>query len=218
MSKPAHDRKRWLIFPNIDVNYKSLWSPEETVGYASISSQQEDFTPDYYRRIAAFSQKLQLAMEPGGVFHGKTIIMFSHAASTAFASVLLDDVNIGAYRFAPCGIFHFTRDESDHQKWHLRLRGDTNPHCSENSPTTGPWGFNERRSKIFRDMWKTDLHLLRNVLRARPKSKTVPSAGDTSPVHLQQKPPRSPSTKEVTDEEATSSSTTSFVGLPVCCC
>ena len=103
--------------------------------------------------------------------HGKTVLCFSHAASTALIAALRrDHDNLEGYKFAPCGIYHLRVDSEgvggsgggggggDGISWRLHIDGSTNaPHVSENSPTTFPWGFPAEDGGLFCEMWHTEL-------------------------------------------------------------
>eukprot|EP00750_Incisomonas_marina_P000213 INCI10180.3.p1 GENE.INCI10180.3~~INCI10180.3.p1 ORF type:complete len:446 (+),score=27.35 INCI10180.3:223-1560(+) len=212
MAKPRHDHWRWLTFPQVDATYQSLWHRQHTPGYRSAETEKENFPSDYYRRLATFAHLLETALQPGGRYAGKVVLCFSHAASTALVASLVRDVALHNYKFAPCGIFHVAHhahssapqksrvrsiEHGKHRSgigsWILRLRGDTNPHCSENSPTTHPWGFSEERSALFLDMWGRELRALRDSVwakrRATPPVSPLLSQGSPSPRQQHYVPP-----------------------------
>ena len=75
---------------------------------------------------------------------GETIVCFSHAASVALVAALLKR-SMRELKFAACGVYELER--IDDGPWTLVSGGDTNPHVSETSPTTYPWGFSEKQFK-----------------------------------------------------------------------
>ena len=181
MKKPQHDHLRFLSYPNINVDHQNMWRREETPGYVSSSSEREDFVPDYYRRLVAFSRRLEIALRPGGSLAGKTVICFSHAASVVLvASLLQRSALLGEFLFAPCGIYHLSLElergaVGEQHQWTLTQKGDTNPHVSENAETTFPWGFNEERCGVFHNMWEKTKEL--RALRSKDYLDQVHNAG-----------------------------------------
>ena len=101
----------------------------------------ENFPVGYYERARVVAPKLAAA------FQGQTVLMFSHAASVALVAELLEVPIASVGPFAPCGIFKLTR--MGNGPWKLEMRAETNPHVSENSPTTFPWTFRTEHQPLW---------------------------------------------------------------------
>ncbi|KAL3815338.1 hypothetical protein ACHAXA_002122 [Cyclostephanos tholiformis] len=97
----------------------------------------ESFPGDYIRRMERFAAVLE------GTYVGKTIILFSHAASVALVAALTR-CSLRGMKFAPCGIYELARRVDDDGPWTLISGGGCNStHVTVNSHTTRPWGFAE---------------------------------------------------------------------------
>lgn len=129
---------RFASFPQVAPNYASLLDVVPTPGHvcAKTGLPCEAFAGDYCRRMARFAPLLARA------YHGKTVVLFSHAASVALVAALLRR-SLRKMKFAPCGIYHLERTNLG--PWRLLRSGESNEeYVEENSPTTYPWGFAEK--------------------------------------------------------------------------
>ena len=130
-----HERFRY--FPQINPNYTSLLQVQPTPGYSCSKTGYpcEAFAGRYVQRMQSFASILEKN------HRGKSIVLFSHAASVALVASLLR-CSMRNLKFAPCGIYHLQRTNND--PWTLMRHGGCNAeYVSENSPTTYPWGFSE---------------------------------------------------------------------------
>ena len=147
--------QRYAYFPQIDTTYHSQIAVHATRNPTVALCPKtripcEAFAVEYVKRIGALAAHLETAPE----YEGKTVLLFSHAASVALVAALLR-TSIRALKFAPCGIYHLERRRSrrsnpaaatgdDWSPWKLRRSGDSNtPYVSVNSSTTFPWGFSD---------------------------------------------------------------------------
>jgi len=78
-----------------------LLKVQPTPGYVCRKTHRpcELFTGNYCRRMHTLACLLE------HTYHGKTITLFSHAASIAIVAALCD------MKFAPCGVYHMERRE-----------------------------------------------------------------------------------------------------------
>lgn len=84
-----------------------------------------------------------------------SIVCFSHAASVALISGLLDQEIDEQFTFAPCGIYELNLTQNS-KKWELVKHGSTNaPHVSKNSPGTFPWGFEHATLQMLNTIRKS---------------------------------------------------------------
>ena len=130
--------QRFAYFPNIDTGYSSLHNPTPTPGFTCPKTgyQCEAFAGRYCQRMESFARCLERT------HYGKTIAMFSHAASVALAAALVQ-CSMDDLKFAPCGVFYLERVNDG--PWQIVQSGhDNTKHVSENSPTTYPWGFSSK--------------------------------------------------------------------------
>ncbi len=134
-----HERFRY--FPQINPNYASLLQVQPTPGYSCSKTGYpcEAFAGRYVQRMQSFASILEKN------HRGKSIVLFSHAASVALVASLLR-CSMRNLKFAPCGIYHLQRTNDG--PWTLVRNGECNAkYVSENSPTTYPWGFSEEYFK-----------------------------------------------------------------------
>lgn len=85
---------------------------------------------------------LLLARELGSErFRGKTVALFSHAASVLLVGALRGCTSLPeAGKLAPCGIWKLT--STDGRTWEIVQKGDDNTaYVQANSGATPPWGF-----------------------------------------------------------------------------
>lgn len=131
--------ERFAYFPQVDPTYESLLRVHVTPGFTcrKTGSPCEAFAGRYVQRMGQLARRLDAS-----VAHGETVVCYSHAASTALVAALLR-CDLRDLKFAPCGIFQLERRRRD-GPWTLVTEGAVNPHVSENSPTTWPWGFGEK--------------------------------------------------------------------------
>ena len=133
-------RDRFAYFPQVDPTYHSLHRVKPTPGFACPKTGHpcEAFAGHYTKRMGEFAKKIE-------EHHcGETIVCFSHAASVALVAALLKR-SMRELKFAACGVYELER--IDDGPWTLVSGGDTNPHVTETSPTTYPWGFSEKQFK-----------------------------------------------------------------------
>ena len=132
-------KERFAYFPHVDPSYDPiLRDVKPTPGFRCRKTGHpcEAFAGRYAQRMEALAQKLET------VHKGKTIVCFSHAASVALVAAFLK-CSMRDLKFAPCGIFELQR--TDDGPWELiRSGGDNHRHVSENSPSTYPWGLEEK--------------------------------------------------------------------------
>ena len=131
---------RFAYFPHVDVSYSSL-VPDVTATPGFICRKTgvpcEAFAGHYVARM----DRLARALERHHA--GDTVVCYSHAASTALVAALLQ-CSLRDLTFAPCGIFELQRGVGQ-KHWTLVTNGAVNtPHVTENSPTTFPWGFQDK--------------------------------------------------------------------------
>mmetsp|Transcript_10115 Transcript_10115/g.14314 ORF Transcript_10115/g.14314 Transcript_10115/m.14314 type:complete len:319 (-) Transcript_10115:2173-3129(-) len=130
-------QERFAYFPHVDPTYKSMVDVQATPGVTCSKTGKpcESFSADYIKRIKKVAETFETE------FRGQTVICFSHAASVALVAALLK-CTLKDLKFAPCGIFKLKRTGDG--PWELCINGISNPHVSENSTTTYPWGFDEK--------------------------------------------------------------------------
>jgi broad specificity phosphatase PhoE len=129
---------RFAYFPRVDPTYDPLLVVRPTPGHACRRTGLpcESFAGGYCRRMA----RLVTALE--STYRGRTVVLFSHAASVALVAALTRR-SMRDMKFAPCGIYQMER--VDDGPWTLVRGGECNSgHVRENSPTTYPWGFSEK--------------------------------------------------------------------------
>ncbi|KAL3784690.1 hypothetical protein ACHAW5_002868 [Stephanodiscus triporus] len=134
---PSAD-ERFAYFPRVDPTYDPLLVVRPTPGHACRRTGLpcESFAGEYCRRMA----RLATALE--STYRGRTVVLFSHAASVALVAALTGR-SMRDMKFAPCGIYQMER--VDDGPWTLVRGGGCNSgHVRENSPTTCPWGFSEK--------------------------------------------------------------------------
>ncbi|KAL9186407.1 hypothetical protein ACHAXT_005645 [Thalassiosira profunda] len=131
-------RERFAYFPQINPGHTSLLNVEPTPGFVCPKTGHpcEAFAGKYCQRMEQFATRLERA------YLGKSIVMFSHAASVALVAALLK-CSMRTLKFAPCGIYHLERRNEG--PWRLVGSGESNDkYVSENTSTTYPWGFSEK--------------------------------------------------------------------------
>jgi broad specificity phosphatase PhoE len=130
-------KQRFAYFPEVDPTHTSHLSIVPSPGHFCPKTKNpcESFPHDYIKRIERFISILEEE------YLGKTIVLFSHAASVAIVAGLLK-CSMNDMKFAPCGVYVLDRKERG--QWELTNSGASNGHVSENSPTTYPWGFEEK--------------------------------------------------------------------------
>lgn len=131
-------RERFAYFPQIDPGHASLYNVQPTPGHACAKTgfPCEAFAGKYCQRMEEFATCLERT------YHGKTVVLFSHAASVALVAALLK-CSMRKLKFAPCGIYHLERINDG--PWAMKRNGASNEeYVTENSPTTYPWGFEDR--------------------------------------------------------------------------
>jgi methylglyoxal/glyoxal reductase len=164
--------KRFETFPNVDFEYAPLLDPQ-----TNTSPKGKETTSGYFNRMMNFSTLLSEQLE------GKTVVLFSHAASVALVAALLDcDMgaipkgNVGGTGrsdlFAPCGVYKLVRHGGLSGKWELERNGSGNEHLSERSPETYPWGFQPEDC----ERWST-MRNMRSTLAPFNNGLTVPRIG-----------------------------------------
>lgn len=129
--------ERFRYFPQINPNYTSLLEVKSTPGYRCSKTGYpcEAFAGRYIQRMQSFASILEKA------HYGKSIVLFSHAASVALVASLLR-CSMRQLKFAPCGIYQLQRVNDN--PWTLVRNGECNAeYVSENSATTYPWGFSD---------------------------------------------------------------------------
>jgi len=130
--------KRFAYFPQVDPDHTSLLNVQPTPGYLCPKTgfPCEAFAGKYCQRMERFATCLETA------YYGKTVALFSHAASVALVAALCK-CSMRKLKFAPCGIYHLER--INRGPWSLMRNGESNEdYVKENSPTTYPWGFDEK--------------------------------------------------------------------------
>jgi broad specificity phosphatase PhoE len=130
-------KQRFAYFPEVDPSHSSHLSIVPSPGHFCSKTKEpcESFADDYVRRIERFVDIIERE------YVGMTIVLFSHAASVAIVAGLLK-CSLKDMKFAPCGVYVMERKETG--PWELINSGASNGHVSENSPTTYPWGFEEK--------------------------------------------------------------------------
>ncbi len=129
--------ERFAYFPQVDPDYEPVLRVAPTPGHACrrTGAPCESFAGDYVRRMGAFASLL------GRTYRGRSVALFSHAASVALVAALLRR-SMRGMAFAPCGVYHLER--VDDGPWTLVESGHDNAgHATENCPRTSPWGFEE---------------------------------------------------------------------------
>jgi len=130
--------ERFAYFPHVDPDHTSHLELSPTPGYLCPRTgfPCEAFAGRYCQRLEQFASRLE------GAYHGQTVALFSHAASVALVAALLK-CSMRKLKFAPCGIYHLER--VNRGPWSLIRNGESNDdYVDENSPTTYPWGFDEK--------------------------------------------------------------------------
>lgn len=130
-------KERFAYFPEVDPSYTSHLDVRPSLGHVCPKTQVpcEAFACDYVKRIQRFISLLEKE------YAGQTVVLFSHAASVAVVAGLLK-CSLKGMKFAPCGVYYLERKCDG--EWELIESGAYNEHVSENSPTTYPWGYEER--------------------------------------------------------------------------
>lgn len=130
--------QRFAYFPMVDPNYNSLLNVTSTPGFfcPKTGFACEAFAGRYCKRMESFARCLER------IHYGKTIVLFSHAASVALVAALTK-CSMTDLKFAPCGIYHLERVNNG--PWKILQSGNDNTqHVSQNSLTTYPWGFSKK--------------------------------------------------------------------------
>ncbi|KAL7477075.1 hypothetical protein ACHAW6_002888 [Cyclotella cf. meneghiniana] len=129
-------KERFAYFPEIDPSHVSHLRIFSTPGHVCSKTKMpcEGFANEYVKRI----RRLVAILEKE--YHGKTVVLFSHAASVALVAGLLR-CSLRDMKFAPCGVYEMQKLDGG---WELVSSGERNEHLSENSATTYPWGYEER--------------------------------------------------------------------------
>ena len=96
--------------------------------------------------VAYFRRLLLLAHDLRTEYEGRTVAIYSHAASVALVGALTGCATLAeAGKFAPCGIWRLASSDGG-ATWAVEATGDHNdPHVTENDGTTYPWGFSDSR-------------------------------------------------------------------------
>ena len=131
-------KERFAYFPQINPSHTSLLDVQPTPGHACPKTGHpcEAFAGRYVQRLGEFASILEKT------YHGKSVILFSHAASVALVAALLK-CSMRSLKFAPCGVYHL--EKRNNEPWILQRNGESNEeYVKENSPTTYPWGFAAR--------------------------------------------------------------------------
>lgn len=136
--------ERFAYFPQIDSSYQSLLHVEPTPGYTCRKTGHpcEAFAGRYTQRMGEFARRVE------ETYRGKTIVCFSHAASVALVAAFLK-CSMRELKFAPCGVYELQRKGDG--PWEMVTNGMENPHVSENSAYTYPWGFGEKHFQERKD-------------------------------------------------------------------
>lgn len=131
--------ERFAYFPHVDpLRASSLLNVQPTLGYACPKTGHpcEAFAGKYCQRMGQFAACLERQ------YLGKSVVLFSHAASVALVAALLR-CSMRKLKFAPCGIYHLERINQG--PWRMARNGESNnQYVKENSPTTFPWGFDAK--------------------------------------------------------------------------
>jgi broad specificity phosphatase PhoE len=132
--------ERFAYFPHVDPTYHSLHQIDPTPGFTcpKTGHPSEAFAGHYTKRMGEFAKKIEEH------HRGETIVCFSHAASVALVAALLK-CSMRELKFAACGVYELERNNDG--PWRMVKNGDSNPHVSETSLTTYPWGFSEKHFK-----------------------------------------------------------------------
>mmetsp|Transcript_35659 Transcript_35659/g.77834 ORF Transcript_35659/g.77834 Transcript_35659/m.77834 type:complete len:280 (-) Transcript_35659:468-1307(-) len=137
--------ERFKYFPQVNVGYSPLHAVEVTPGKVNrhTGMPREGFPEAYWRRLCAFAAKLEQE------HIGKKVLCVSHAASVALVAAILRTPDLGSVgKMAPCGIFKLVKRGAG--PWELEQKGASNEaYVSENSPTTFPWGFEEKDCALW---------------------------------------------------------------------
>ena len=138
-------KQRFAYFPEVDASYTSHLKIVPSPGHFCPKTKKpcEAFAVDYVKRIQRFISIIEKE------YTGKTVVMFSHAASVALVAGLLK-CSLKDMKFAPCGVYELEKDDGG--EWKMISTGAINGHVSQNSPTTYPWGFEERHFAQSEDM------------------------------------------------------------------
>lgn len=134
---------RYPYFPQMDMKYNSLVQPSPSPGYFCHKTKApcEAFAGHYVKRMEKLASCLSKR------YFGKTVVCYSHAASTALIAALAR-CRLDSLKFAPCGIYHLQRIGPEGNEWKIIHNGGSNEsHVSENSSTTYPWGYGEKHFK-----------------------------------------------------------------------
>mmetsp|Transcript_4502 Transcript_4502/g.10078 ORF Transcript_4502/g.10078 Transcript_4502/m.10078 type:complete len:296 (-) Transcript_4502:341-1228(-) len=129
---------RFAYFPHIDPGHVSLYDVQSTPGHSCPKTGHacEAFAGKYCQRMEQFATCLERT------YYGKSVMLFSHAASVALVAALVK-CSMRDLKFAPCGIYQLQRVNEG--PWTLMGNGDSNEeYVTENSPTTYPWGFGDK--------------------------------------------------------------------------
>ena len=122
---------RLAVFPEVSDTYDPILKLTED------GAESEE---SYFQRMFLLAKEIPIR------YHGKTVALFSHAASVALVAALLRSTTLsGAGTFAPCGIFSLVTHDAG-RTWKVESRGDSNePYVTHNAPTTYAWGFQHSR-------------------------------------------------------------------------
>lgn len=154
--------QRYPMFPEVSVSYTSAVPVIPTAKDRHTGAPCELYPLDYFRRTLRLGEHLQRQ------YAGKTVVLFSHAASVALVALLAQQSLRDVGKFAPCGIFKLVGRPGG-GPWRIELHGGENAsHITTNSLTTYAWGFAESR-------WPAEEHwatVLGEVERAKTGAKT----------------------------------------------
>ena len=97
-------KERWPYFPQLCLKHTSLLNVQPTPGHTCPKTGHpcEAFAGRYVQRLGEFASILETT------YHGKSVVLFSHAASVALVAALLK-CSMRSLKFAPCGIYHLER-------------------------------------------------------------------------------------------------------------
>jgi broad specificity phosphatase PhoE len=137
--------QRFAYFPQIAHTVESRYRPETDEIDRHTNMPAESYPKGYLARMLDFAPVLVEHVD------GDNVACFSHAASVALVAALLEVDLKEAGRFAPCGVFHL-QSPGEGKPWELIQHGESNPHVSENHPSTYPWCHDDRAVGIWRDL------------------------------------------------------------------
>ena len=130
--------QRFAYFPQMNTNYEPMVQVRSTPGHIcpKTSLPCEAFPSSYVHRLQDFASHLEQQ------YYGRSVLLFSHAASIALVCALAK-CTLRGLKFAPCGVYHLERRNNG--PWRVMRSGASNEeYVSRNVPTTYPWGFKEK--------------------------------------------------------------------------